>query len=109
MLSEMGCRVTEAANGLEGIAAAEQGGEFDLALLDFVMPGLNGGETAQRLRALAPGLRVILMSGFADTEALAAVWSGPLLQKPFSAARLALQITGLTDRMGEAAAPTAIG
>ena len=95
LLAEMGCHVTEAANGLEAIVAVEKGGQFDLALLDFVMPGLNGGETAQRLKVRAPALPMILMSGFADTEALAAVWSGPLLHKPFSAARLAAQIGGL--------------
>jgi len=92
LLGDMGCRVTEAPGGQEAIQLVEAGGAFDLVLLDFAMPGMNGGEAAQRLRQISPATPQILMSGFADADTLMKVWSGPLLQKPFSAGQLALQM-----------------
>lgn len=46
-------------------------GRFDLVLLDLMMPELGGRETFWQLRAIDPGVRVILMSGFAETETVA--------------------------------------
>jgi signal transduction histidine kinase len=92
ILSEHGCRVAEVASGLAAIDAQAAGTPIDVVLLDFAMPGMNGGETAARLRKERPDLPVIMMSGFADVETLSAYWSGPLLHKPFSAASLCGQI-----------------
>jgi signal transduction histidine kinase/CheY-like chemotaxis protein len=92
MLADMGCAVAEAATGLEAIGLAKTIAQADLALLDFAMPGMNGGETALRLREIRPDLPIVVMSGFADAEALAAVWSGPLLQKPFTSAQLGEEV-----------------
>ena len=39
----------------------------DAALVDVEMPGMDGFQTAQRLRTLVPGLRVVLISASADT------------------------------------------
>ena len=41
---------------------------IDLALLDVMMPGLNGIELAGRLRAVQPELPIVLMSGFGPQE-----------------------------------------
>jgi CheY-like chemotaxis protein len=41
--------------------------EPDIVLSDVIMPGLNGIETGIRIRALAPGCRIILLSGQAAT------------------------------------------
>jgi DNA-binding NarL/FixJ family response regulator len=38
----------------------------DLAVVDVMLPGVNGLEGAARLKALAPALRVILVSAYAD-------------------------------------------
>jgi DNA-binding NarL/FixJ family response regulator len=38
----------------------------DLAVVDVMLPGVNGLEGAPRLKALAPALRVILVSAYAD-------------------------------------------
>ena len=99
LLEELGCAVTEAASGLAAIdRLAHAPADFDAVLLDFAMPGLNGGETAVRLQALAADLPIVLMTGYADTELLAGVWEGPLLHKPFTAQRLATEMAAAAGR-----------
>ena len=55
MLESLGCRTATAGNGLEGIKdlrlAAEQKDPFKIALVDQVMPGLNGEKTALEIKA----------------------------------------------------------
>ncbi|MDY6876912.1 MAG: response regulator transcription factor [Chloroflexota bacterium] len=38
----------------------------DLAVVDVMLPGVNGLEGTSRLKALSPGLRVILISAYRD-------------------------------------------
>ena len=45
--------------------------EFDLVLLDVVMPGMPCREVVERLRELRPGLPILLASGYAAGESLA--------------------------------------
>ena len=96
MLRDLGCQVTEAADGDEAITRMRQAPPHQAALIDFAMPGLNGGQTAIALRAVRPGLPVVLMSGYTDLEALADAWSGPVLRKPFSRADLARELARAT-------------
>src|SRR5438128_5442060 len=41
---------------------------IDLALIDVVMPGMNGVALAKRLEKLNPGTRIVLMSGYSPAE-----------------------------------------
>jgi nitrogen-specific signal transduction histidine kinase/CheY-like chemotaxis protein len=90
VLARSGFEVTAAAGPDEAILAAESMTEhIDLLLTDVVMPGMRGPELAIRLRASRPGLRVLLVSGYAEEI----VEGGrddsvPFLAKPFSAESL---------------------
>jgi DNA-binding NarL/FixJ family response regulator len=53
--------VGQAASGTEALALAEQL-RPDVVVLDVLMPGLSGYETARRLRALLPETKVVLTS-----------------------------------------------
>lgn len=53
--------VGEAEDGREAVALAQQQ-QPDVLLMDVGMPGLNGIEAAERVRALAPATRVIILS-----------------------------------------------
>jgi two-component system nitrogen regulation response regulator NtrX len=60
---------------------------YDLVLLDIWMPGMDGIQTLQRLRALKPGVCVIAMSGHGNIEtAVKATKLGAFdyLEKPLS-------------------------
>ena len=62
------------------------------------MPGMKGPELAARLRALRPGLRVLLMSGYAaDVVTAGDLKDATLLSKPFSPAALARAVRDALD------------
>jgi CheY-like chemotaxis protein len=60
------------------------GGEIDVVLADVVMPGLDGIEMATRIKAVRPGLPVVLMTGHAETVDKAIAAGAIPLLKPFS-------------------------
>jgi signal transduction histidine kinase/CheY-like chemotaxis protein len=80
--------VTEAENGAQGLATLERE-RFDLLLVDFAMPGMNGAEVARMAQERQPGIKVLMVSGYADSAAIdAALGTGRLLRKPFDLAEL---------------------
>jgi nitrogen-specific signal transduction histidine kinase len=89
-LRELGCQVSEAGNGSLALELLQRGAEtFDILVVDYAMPGMNGGETAQRARALQPDLPIVFISGHA-TEAMADLAMGrtTVMRKPFEPARI---------------------
>ena len=101
-LESFGFRIFLARSGEEALEIfRREGGKIDLVVLDRVMPGLSGPETLKRLRALRPGLKVILTSGFPEGGSLGAdgeAWSG-FLMKPFTPLDLAAKVAEI---LGEA-------
>jgi signal transduction histidine kinase/CheY-like chemotaxis protein len=53
------------------------------AVIDFLMPEMNGAELARKARQLVPQLPIIFISGYADTLALDAIDGAVVLRKPF--------------------------
>ncbi len=92
----------ESVSGLGGQAALDifqdQPDEFDLVLLDIVMPDLNGPETLTRLRAIKPNVPVLMMSGLNNPETISKLaQQGPLvfIAKPFSRSQLETALKSL--------------
>ena len=82
-LEEEGHVVDAVSDGPTGLAALGQRG-FDLVLVDFSMPGMDGAEFIRRARELREETRFLIVSGYSDSDAIAAAAPGtPVLPKPF--------------------------
>ncbi|HEY2710350.1 MAG TPA: response regulator [Caulobacteraceae bacterium] len=68
-----------------------------IAVIDYAMPGMDGAETAERLRQRLPRLPIILASGHADTAAVERALGGSatVLRKPFDINALSDAVTRL--------------
>jgi DNA-binding response OmpR family regulator len=67
ILVEAGFAVALAASGEEAIAGLEQQ-EFDVILLDLIMPGIGGMATLVQLKQRYPGCKVVMMTAFATVD-----------------------------------------
>jgi len=88
VLEMNGLRVLEALDVADAVRFAQtHPGPIDLLITDVVMPGTSGPELARQLRAHRPGLRVLCMSGYPESEDRRidgeAGWTA-WLQKPFT-------------------------
>ncbi|MBI9078914.1 MAG: response regulator [Pseudodesulfovibrio sp.] len=61
--------VSTAATGKQAIEAVKST-RFDAVVLDVMMPGMSGIETLKKIKAIAPDIPVIILTGHANSEAL---------------------------------------
>jgi DNA-binding NtrC family response regulator len=66
-LPRLGFRVTTAESGEEGLRRV-QDNEFAVAVVDILMPGLDGVETLKRLQQESPGTEIVLLTGHGTIE-----------------------------------------
>jgi DNA-binding NtrC family response regulator len=59
--------VTTASNGQEAIASAEKG-LFDVAVVDFKMPGMDGTQVLKTLKASHKYIEIIMLTGHATID-----------------------------------------
>jgi PAS domain S-box-containing protein len=81
----------------------ERGKEISLVLLDIIMPKMGGRETFHTLRKLAPGLPVLLSSGY-SVEGLAQKildeGANGFIQKPYGLQEISRMIRAILDTVG---------
>ena len=98
MLTALGHRVDEAASGAQALRLL-RAGTYDALISDYLMPGMTGLDLAGDARRIAPGLPVLLISGFADVaDGFAA--DVPKLAKPFRQAELAGALAQVVEAAG---------
>ena len=98
-LRRAGHEVFEASDGDEAFARfGERAAALELLLTDVVMPGMNGRELSEQLRACNADLLVIFMSGYTDEILDQQTLVGPgaeFLAKPFTPGALVRQVDRL--------------
>jgi signal transduction histidine kinase/PAS domain-containing protein len=101
VLSDIGYRIIQAADGPSGLRMLQAAGRVDLLITDVGLPGgLNGRQVADAARSTLPGLKVLFITGFAEN---AVIGNGHLdsgmsvITKPFVNTVLANKVRQLID------------
>ncbi|WP_242414468.1 putative bifunctional diguanylate cyclase/phosphodiesterase [Sphingomonas panni] len=95
--------------GAEAVAAVERsvrdGAQFAVAFIDVRMPpGIDGRETARRIRSIDPDIQIVIVTGYSDfSPAQVAQVAGPpdrlfYIAKPFTADEVVQTATALSHR-----------
>ena len=82
-----GHEVMEAENGQTGLAILRTS-RPSIAVIDYLMPGLNGVQVALMARDQMPTLPIVFVSGYSDTMALEGISDAKVLRKPVNADEL---------------------
>lgn len=90
-LRTRGYDVVDVDNGEEAIRQIRSDGDIDIAVLDLKMPGMDGIQTLQEMRAFNPAIQAVMLTGHGSLES--AKEAGRLeafkyLQKPCSVEEL---------------------
>ena len=95
-LQELGYTALEAADGAAGLDILRQDRRIDLLITDVGLPGgMNGRQVADAARMVRPGLKVLFITGYAETAVLDDGQLEPgmhILTKPFAMEALGSRI-----------------
>lgn len=97
-----GFRIEAAHDGREGLARS-LAGEFDLIILDVMLPGLDGFEVLRQLRKRSSTPVIMLTARTAENDRVAGLNSGAddYLPKPFGPEELLARIRAVLRRTGK--------
>ena len=102
VLHHAGYRVLQASSGKRALKVfAESPHGVDLLIADWMMPGMNGRELAEKLRHQKPELKVLLISGYHDLEDGPPAASVELIRKPFAGPVLIERVREVLDSKGD--------
>jgi CheY-like chemotaxis protein len=93
VLAEIGHQVIQAHSGPSALTRLAEH-PVDLLLTDYAMPGMTGAELVAQAQQAQPGIKAIIVSGYADLPEGAPL-AVPRLAKPFSDLDLAKLIAGI--------------
>jgi len=99
VLSDLGYRALEAADGPSALRILQSQQRVDLLVTDIGLPGLNGRQLADGGRMTRPKLKVLFMTGYAESAASKTFLDlgMEIIAKPFTMDDLASRIRGMID------------
>ena len=107
MLTDEGYQVILARDGFEALRIYQQiGKQIGLVILDFFLPVMDGDAVFDELRALNPGVAVVLSSGFAEQSKLGNMLAQGLrgfIPKPYTCEKLLEQVRSTLDSARDSA------
>jgi DNA-binding response OmpR family regulator len=99
-LRDQGWEVTVCHDGPSGLAAASSG-QFDLVVLDLMLPGVDGLEVCRRIRAASDYLPILMLtarSSELDRVLGLEIGADDYLTKPFSVRELVARVKAILRR-----------
>ena len=102
LLARLGYSVLVAKSGEEAVEIYDaNAASIHMVILDMIMPGMGGKETYHRLKAINPGVKALLSSGYSiEGTARDIMQNGcsGFLQKPFNLKELAEKVREILDK-----------
>ena len=104
VLEKQGYRVLEAKDGEEALSICQENlGHIDLVVTDYAMPRMTGLQLKEKIMALRPNMKVLLISGYAeevvDNNPQESLNAGDFLEKPFLPEELARKVREMLSRI----------
>jgi len=100
VLAELGLSAVSANNGPAGLEILRSKQQVDLLITDIGLPGLNGRQMADAARLLRPTLKILFMTGYAETAIMGRgdLEAGmQMIAKPFEIAVLAERVRSMVE------------
>ncbi len=94
MLQDIGYHVIKASSGRQALQMLASDQHVDALITDYAMPDMSGAELAAQAAALRPGLKMLLVTGYASFDQHAQI-DLPRLEKPFGQNELAAAVSEL--------------
>jgi CheY-like chemotaxis protein len=98
ILHDQGYRTLEAADGPSGLRILRKDKRIDLLITDVGLPGMNGRQLADQARETRPGLKILFITGYAESVAIADGFLQPgmeMITKPFELDNLSRRIRAM--------------
>jgi PAS domain S-box-containing protein len=100
MLAEQGYRTLEAVDGPSGLKILRTSERVDLLVTDVGLPGMNGRQLADQAREVRPGLKILFVTGYAESVAISDGFLQPgmeMITKPFDLDHLSRRIRAMVS------------
>jgi PAS domain S-box-containing protein len=100
MLGEQGYRTLEAIDGPSGLQILRADNQIDLLVTDVGLPGLNGRQLADQARETRPDLKILFITGYAESAAMSDDFLQPgmeMITKPFDLDHLSRRIRAMAS------------
>jgi PAS domain S-box-containing protein len=85
MLESFGLMVLQASSGIDALSKLSPA--VELLITDYAMPNMTGGELAALVSKAQPGIPIVFITGYADTDVLG-LDNSTVVQKPFTEQQL---------------------
>ena len=105
-----GYEVTEAASAEQALAVFSPSAGFDVAVLDIMLPGMNGFSLCETIRRDSASIGIIMLSAKTlETDKIKGLSIGAddYMTKPFSVSELLARVDALVRRVGRQGASSA--
>ncbi len=100
MLDEQGYRTLEAVDGSSGLRILQGNEQIDLLVTDVGLPGINGRQLADQARETRPDLKILFITGYAESVAIADGFLQPgmeMITKPFDLDNLSRRVRAMVS------------